>query len=210
VITYIIIAITVAVSFYAWNNPSVMSSFLMNPYAIQRNNQFHRLITSGFIHKDHMHLIFNMFSFYFFGQAIERIFAGLFGQTQGGIYYVAMYLLAIIFSDFPSYLKHKHNPGYNSLGASGGVSAVVFAFIIFQPLQWICIFIAICLPGFIMGILFIGFSYYQGKKSNDNINHEAHLYGALIGLVFSVIIYPAALPEFVEQVSQWDFLQKIF
>jgi membrane associated rhomboid family serine protease len=210
VITYVIIAITVAVSFYAWNNPSVMRAFIMNPYSINRKNEFHRLLTSGFIHNDHMHLMFNMFSFYFFGLAIEQNFAGIFGETQGGIYYVAMYLIAIIFSDFPSYMKHKNNPGYNSLGASGGVSAVVFAFIILQPLAGVCIFLIICPPGFIMGILFVAFSYYQGKKSNDNINHEAHLYGAFIGLIFCLVFYPASLPQFLEQISQWDLLQKIF
>jgi membrane associated rhomboid family serine protease len=156
-----------------------------------------------------MHLLFNMFSFYFFGLAIENVFGQIFGD-KGGIYFVVMYILAIIVSDLPSYFKHKDNPRYNSLGASGGISAVIFAFIIFEPLADICIYIAFCMPGFILGTLYIGFSYYQGKKSNDNINHDAHLYGALFGFLFCAILYPQSLPYFIDQIKNWDFLQKIF
>jgi membrane associated rhomboid family serine protease len=209
VITYILIGITVAISFIAWERRTLMSMFMMNPYRIHRSHEYHRFITSGFIHKDHMHLLFNMFSFYFFGLAIENVFGQIFGD-KGGIYFIVMYILAIIVSDLPSYFKHKDNPRYNSLGASGGVSAIIFAFIIFEPLADICIYIAFCMPGFILGTLYIGFSYYQGKKSNDNINHDAHLYGALFGFVFCAVLYPQSLPYFIDQIKHWDFLQKIF
>jgi membrane associated rhomboid family serine protease len=156
-----------------------------------------------------MHLLLNMFSFYFFGPGIERIFTTLFGPLTGGIYFLALYLIAIVVSDLPTYLKHRSDPGYNSLGASGAVSAIIGAFIIFQPLNLICIYIAFCLPGFIMGILYIGISYYQGKKGKDNINHDAHLYGALFGFLFTIVAYPPSIPAFVEQIRQWDFLEKI-
>jgi membrane associated rhomboid family serine protease len=209
VITYILIGITVAISFIAWERKALMSMFIMNPYRIHRFHEYHRFITSGFIHKDHMHLLFNMFSFYFFGLAIENVFGQIFGD-KGGIYFIVMYVLAIIVSDLPSYFKQKDNPRYNSLGASGGISAVIFAFIIFEPLADICIYIAFCMPGFILGTLYIGFSYYQGKKSNDNINHDAHLYGALFGFVFCAVLYPQSLPYFIDQIKNWDFLQKIF
>jgi membrane associated rhomboid family serine protease len=209
-ITYILMAITIAASFYTWNNTSLFGKLMMNPYQITQKKQYYRFITSGFIHKDHMHLLLNMFSFYFFGLAIEQIFKALFGTQTGGIYFLALYLIAIVVSDLPTYLKHKNNPGYNSLGASGAVSAVIGAFIIFQPLDLICIFIALCLPGFIMGILYIAFSYYQSKKGKDNINHEAHLYGLLFGLAFCIIAYPASIPAFAEQIREWDFLKKIF
>jgi membrane associated rhomboid family serine protease len=201
VITYALIAITVAASFYAWSKPPLLAKWMMNPYSIQRYHQYYRFVTSGFIHKDHMHLLFNMFSFYFFGLAIETTFGQLFPKL-GGVYYVVLYVLAIVASDLPSYFKHRQEPRYNSLGASGGVSAVVLAFILFYPLNDICIYFALCAPGFIMGVLFIGFSYYQGKRSGSNINHDAHLYGALFGFVFCAVMYPAALSHFVEQVSQ--------
>jgi membrane associated rhomboid family serine protease len=200
VITYSLIAITVVASFYAWSNPSLFAKLMMNPYEIERKQQYYRFLTSGFIHKDHMHLFFNMFSFYFFGLSIEVVFHDIFGST-GNIYFVLLYLLAIIVSDIPSYLKHKNNPGYNSLGASGGVSAIVFVFILFKPLQWICIYIALCMPGFILGALFIAFSYYQGRKGKGTINHSAHLYGALFGLLFCLIVYPESVPAFTQQVT---------
>lgn len=208
-ITYILIGITVAVSFLTWEKRSLFSKFMMNPYRIHRNHEYYRFITSGFIHKDHMHLLLNMFSFYFFGLAVEQVFAYVFGDA-GGIYYIVLYLLAIVISDLPSYQKFKNYAGYNSLGASGGVSAVIFAFIIFQPIAPICLFAALCLPGFIMGTLYVIFSYYQGKKSNDNINHDAHLYGALFGLVFCMVLYPASISDFFTQIRQWDFLEKFF
>lgn len=209
-VTLVLIVITVAVSFYAWSNPGLFARLMMNPYHISVGKQYYRFITSGLIHKDHLHLIFNMFSFYFFGTAIERIFTLLFGQSMGIVYYLLLYIGAIIVSDMPTYFKQKSNRHYNSLGASGGVSAVVFAFILFQPMADICIYFALCLPGFIMGFLFTGFSYYQAKKGKDNINHEAHLYGALFGVVVCLILYPSVLHEFVSQVQTWKVFEKIF
>jgi membrane associated rhomboid family serine protease len=206
-ITYIIIGLTVLVSFYAWQQPSVMARLIMNPYAVSKHNEWFRMVTSGFIHKDHLHLIFNMFSLYFFGIAVEHVFNYVF-ESAAPIYFIVLYLAAIVVSDIPTYLKHKGDHRYNSLGASGGVSAVIFAFIIFQPLQDICIYFALCMPGFILGTLYIIFSWYQGRKSNDNINHDAHLYGAVFGLVFCIVTFPQSIPNFFEQIKHWDFLNK--
>ena len=204
-ITYIIIGVTVIISLYAFQAPAVLSSLMMNPYYTHRNQQYYRFVSSGFIHKDHMHLLWNMFSFYFFGTAIERQFEVTFGES-GPLYFVALYILAIVVSDLPTYFKHRNNPGYNSLGASGGVSAIIFAFIIFQPLSDICIYFALCMPGFILGALYILFSWYQGRKSNDNINHDAHLYGALFGFVFCVVLAPSSIGNFFEQIKNWKLL----
>lgn len=145
-----------------------------------------------------------MISFYFFGTVVEQIFAVVFGEL-GSIYFIALYFMAIVVSDLPTFFKHRHNPGYNSLGASGGVAAIIFAFIMFAPLEKICLYFALCLPGFILGTLYVIFSYYQGRKANDNINHSAHLYGALFGLVFCIVLYPSVLPAFIEQIAAWDF-----
>jgi membrane associated rhomboid family serine protease len=201
-ITYILIAVTTLVSFYAFQNPGFLSGAMMNPYAVQRRKEYFRMVTSGFVHKDHVHLLWNMFSLYFFGTAIEREFSALFG-TAGSLYFIALYFLAVIVSDVPTLFKHKDSPGYNSLGASGGVAAVIFAFIIFEPLSDICIYIALCMPGFILGGLYIAFSWYQGRKSNDNINHDAHLYGALFGFLFCVIVAPSSIGNFFEQIKHW-------
>ena len=201
-ITYIIMAVTIALSFYAWKQPSVMAKFIFNPYMAQRRNEFHRFITSGFIHQDHMHLLLNMFSFYFFGLAVETVFAGIFGSA-GSLMFILLYLAAIVVSEIPTYLKHKNNPGYNSLGASGGVAAIIFAFIIFRPVDNIYLYF-IPIPGFILGTLYIVFSWYQGRKSNDNINHDAHLYGALFGFVFCIIAYPKSISNFIYQIKNWE------
>jgi membrane associated rhomboid family serine protease len=145
----------------------------------------------------------NMFSFYFFGTGVEIIFRTQFGDLEGKIYYVALYILGIIVSDVSTYFKHRSNPGYNSLGASGGVSSVIFAMILFDPLATFRLYAVIPIPGFIFGIAYIMFSYFYGRRSNDNINHDAHLWGALFGLVFCVVIYPPIIMSFLEKVSSW-------
>ncbi len=201
-LTLILVAVNIIVSFYAFGKPIVLNRLMMNPWNIKRKNQYERFITSGFIHQDHMHLIFNMFSLYFLGSAIEHDFIVLFG-AKGYFYYFLLYMLAIIASDLPTYFKNQNNPSYNSLGASGGVAAVVFAFIILEPVQYLCIFIGLCMPGFIFGSIYLIYSYFQGKRANDNINHDAHIYGSLFGLVFCVIVYPACIPHFFNEVNQW-------
>ena len=203
-ITLILIIITVGISFYAWSQPSVLSGFLMNPYMVLRRGQYYRMITSGFVHGSHVHLLFNMFSFYFFGSAVEVLFGYIFGNL-GGLYFILLYILAIVFSDVPTLFRHQHNPGYNSLGASGGVAAVIFAFILFLPLENICFYGVLCFPGFILGIVYVVYSYVQGKRSADRINHDAHLYGALFGVVYCVVLYPAALGLFIDQIRKWLF-----
>jgi len=205
IITYILIGITVLVSMYAFNNEGVLRGFMMNPYMITSRNQYYRFLTSGFIHRDHMHLLLNMVSFYFFGGAIEQVFKILFGDW-GAVYFIVLYLSAIVVSDLPTYLKHRNDPGYNSLGASGGVAAIIFAFIILLPLEKICLYFAFCMPGFILGTLYVVFSYYQGRKANDGINHDAHLYGAVFGMIYCIILYPEALPNFIQQVMSWRLL----
>jgi membrane associated rhomboid family serine protease len=201
-ITVILIAITVLVSFSAFNKPDVLAKLMMNPYQIRTKDQYYRLITSGFIHNDHMHLLWNMFSFYFFGNAIEQDFNELFGAA-GPYYFIVLYFTALVVSDIPTYFKERNNYHYNALGASGAVGSIIFAFIILQPLQSICLYVALCMPGFVFGIGYMAYTYYQGRKSNDNINHDAHLYGALYGLVFCVVTYPASLLSFYIQVSDW-------
>ncbi|MEO5979907.1 MAG: rhomboid family intramembrane serine protease [Chryseolinea sp.] len=201
-ITYIIIGFTVLISFYAFNRPAVLQKLIMNPYSVTHRKEYYRLLTSGFIHKDHMHLLFNMFSLYFFGAAIENAFKAIFAGA-GNIAFIILYVMAIVVSEIPTLIKNKDNPHYNSLGASGGVAAVIFASILLMPMNKICLYFAICMPGFILGTLYLAFSYYQGRKANDGINHDAHLYGALFGLIFCAVLYPRSIPDFVEQVKQW-------
>jgi membrane associated rhomboid family serine protease len=194
-----IIAITTGISLYAMNQRQVLYKFMMNPYMVTHRGQYYRTITSGFIHSDHMHLLFNMVSFYFFGTGLEGIFQTIFGSL-GGVYFILMYLLGIIVSDIPTLIKHRNNPGYNSLGASGAVSAVIFACILFDPLLEIYF-----LPGFIMGTAYLIYSSVSSRRSRDGINHDAHLYGALFGIVFCLVLYPASFQIFLSRLSEWKF-----
>lgn len=208
-ITLVIIGITTLISFYGFNNQNVISQLIMNPYQVQKQNEYYRFVTSGFIHQDHVHLLFNMFSLYFFGTGMEQVFTTLFG-TMGYVYFIALYLLGIIVSDVPSYFKHKNDRGYSALGASGGVASVIFAFIIFLPLEDICFYAVVCIPGFIAGTAYILFSWYQGRKANDNINHDAHLYGAFFGIIFCAVLYPPAITNFFQQIIHWKVLERFF
>lgn len=202
-ITIIIIAITVAISLAAFNNAEIYKKCLMNPFMVFQKGEFWRFITSGFIHANYVHLGFNMFTFYFFGPVVEQVFGQVIGST-GYIVYVLFYLSAIVISDLSVAWKKRNNINYNSLGASGGVSAVVFASIVYFPLSDICLYGILCLPGFILGIIYVIYSYFSGKNSNDNINHEAHLYGAIYGLIFALAIYPPSAKAFVEQIASYS------
>lgn len=203
-ITLIIIIITVVASFYAWNKPHIQEKWIFSPYRVNTRNEYFRFISSGFIHGDQMHLLFNMFTFYFFGSVIEKVYQYYFGG-MGTVLFVVLYLMGIVVSDLKTYVKHKNDPHYRALGASGGVSAVVFSSIMFFPLNKICLFAILCLPGFILGILYIIYSFYQGKQMGGRINHDAHLYGAVFGIIFSIIIDPGVLGRFFDQVMSFRF-----
>jgi len=202
-ITYFLIGITVLISWYGFNQTDVIRRYIMNPYLINTQNQYYRFVTSGFIHKDFIHLLWNMITLYFFGSLVEEIFRAVFGAFKGNMYFIALYLLGIIVSDLPTYFKHRTNPGYNALGASGGVSSVVFVSIIFLPLNEICLYFALCVKGFILGILYLIYSYFYGRKTSSTINHEAHLYGALFGIVFCIVMYPPSIKNFFLQIMEW-------
>jgi len=195
-----ILIITIAASFFAWNRPDIYQKWILNPYQIKLKGEYWRFITSGFVHLNYIHLFFNMFALFFFGQHVAYYFG-----PRGDLLMVALYLLGIVVSDIPTYLKYQNMPNYNSLGASGGVAAVVFSSIMFDPLNPIYImFIPIGIPGFVLGALYLVYSYYQGKRMADNINHDAHLYGAIFGLIFTVMLRPGVVISFVEQISNWS------
>ncbi|MDX5419278.1 MAG: rhomboid family intramembrane serine protease [Hymenobacteraceae bacterium] len=213
-VTILLIIITVGISWYAWKNHELMHSWIMYPYEVQRDNSWYRFITSGFLHADYIHLFFNMFVLYSFGRYIEYIMVsgiyndeailGGFGLVKGELLYLLIFIGGIIVSDIPTFIKHRNNPAYRALGASGGVASVVFASILFNPLGEIGImFIPIGIPGFIFGLLYMIYSYYQGKQMGDNINHDAHLYGAVYGLIIALILVPNVGPHFIEQIKNW-------
>ncbi|MGE9314446.1 rhomboid family intramembrane serine protease [Niabella sp. CJ426] len=189
-ITLIIAAITVIVSLLGFNNPKVIDSLVFYGPAISRRNQYYRFITCGFIHADFMHLAFNMLAFYTFGISLEKaLFASpdIFGE-DAPIYFTMLYIGGLIMSSVPDYFKHKDNYHFRSLGASGAVSAVIFSSIVLLPTSPIYfIFLPIPIPGWVFGLAYVGISAYLDKKGGGNINHGAHLWGAIFGVVFTVL-----------------------
>ena len=213
-ITLIIIIATCIVSFIAFSNRNLLDQFIFYPPAVRRG-QWYRFFSCGLIHADWGHLIFNMIALYFFGEAVEFKFVEAFG-AMGRLVYLGMYVLALAASVIPTYINNKDNYHYRSLGASGGVSAVIFAGILFFPLAGIGLFfIPIRIAGFLFGILYLFVSGWLDKRGGGNINHSAHIFGALFGVGFTIIAclafsdYPV-LTEFMDQIksmSASDFIK---
>ncbi|SKA10831.1 rhomboid family intramembrane serine protease [Sediminibacterium ginsengisoli] len=188
-ITIAIIILTCVISFTAFSNEKVTDDLIFYPPAVTNRNQWYRFITCGFIHADFMHLFFNMYSFYLFGKLLERVFNDpvLFGE-QGKIFFILLYISALFVCLLPTYLKHKNDYHYRSLGASGAVSAVIFAGIFLFPTIGMGIFpIPFSIPGFVFGPLYLILSAYLAKKGRGNINHSAHIWGAVWGVVFVAV-----------------------
>lgn len=205
-VTLILIIVTVVASIYGWNNPHQQSKWIFNPYNTFHKKEYFRFLTSGFIHSDMAHLIFNMIALYFFGGVIERIYTGMYGNA-GIIFYLITYLAGIVVANLKTYFKYRDSIYYNSLGASGGVASVLFASILYRPTSSICLYFAICIPAFIMGALYLIYSYFSGKRRGDHINHDAHLYGSLFGIVFTILLRPVVVMEFIERISHFNLYQ---
>jgi membrane associated rhomboid family serine protease len=160
------------------------------------HKEFHRLISSGFVHGGWLHLLINMFVLWNFGEIVERHFIVFFGPVRGVIYFVLVYLLVIICASLPSYFEKKDNENYLAVGASGGVSGIVFIYILLYPWEMLYLYAIIPIPGIIAGVLYLWYSSYASRNVQDRIDHQAHFYGALFGLVFTLLLKPSLLPAF--------------
>ena len=186
-ITTIIVIITTLVSIGGFSNKKIIEDLIFYPPAVTMQNQWYRFFTCGLIHADWGHLFFNMLSLYLFGQYVEDAFGNLFG-VYGKWVYLALYISALLISLLPTFAKNKNNYQYRSLGASGAVSAVIFAGLMLAPTLGIYIFfIPIPIPGFIFAPLYLIISALLDKKGAGNINHSAHIWGSIYGLAFVII-----------------------
>ena len=194
-ITIVIVAVTVLVSWRAFNDRALLERLILWPPAVERRKQYDRLLGYGFVHADWMHLLFNMITLWSFGTAVERVFS----EWITPVGYVLFYLSAIVVSILPTYITHRNDANYRSLGASGGVSAVLFAFILFDPWSTLIIFpIPVPIPAFLFAILYVGYSIWMDRRGRDNVNHSAHLWGAAYGLLFTVLLEPKVLAHFTQ------------
>ncbi|MCX7513548.1 rhomboid family intramembrane serine protease [Frateuria hangzhouensis] len=195
-LTLAIIAVTCVVSFLAFNKPKLMDDLILWPPAIQRHREYHRLVTYGLIHADFGHLLFNMITLFFFGRLMEQFY----GAELGRLGFLLFYIGALVVSILPTYLKNRRNPNYHSLGASGAVSAVLFAFILLAPWSRIIVFV-LPMPAILYAVLYIGYSIYMDRAGRDNINHSAHLWGAAYGVAFTLLIEPRVFTHFLAELS---------
>jgi len=201
--TLIIIIITALVSIGGFNNRKIIDDLIFYGPAVSRQNQWYRFFSCGLIHADWSHLIFNMLSLYFLGPYVEQGFEALFGPL-GRWLFVLLYVTALAVSLLPTYNKHKDNYYYRSLGASGAVSAVIFAGLMLVPTMELYIFfIPIPIPGFVFGPLYLLISAYMDRQGGDNINHSAHIWGALYGLAFVIVgAYAVGYPILQSAIEQ--------
>lgn len=191
-ITLAILAVTCVVSFMALNNAKLMNDLLLWPPAIQRSREYYRLVTYGLVHADFGHLLFNMLTLFFFGRAMEPFYAARLG-TLG---FLLFYMGGLVVSILPTYLKNRSNGSYRSLGASGAVSAVLFAFVLLAPWARIYVFV-LPLPAIIYAVLYTAYSIYMDKRGQDNVNHSAHLWGGAYGVAFTLLMEPRVLSHFL-------------
>lgn len=200
-VNLLLIVLTVALSWRAFDNRRLADRLILWPPAVDRHRQYDRLITYGFIHADWPHLIFNMITLLFFGGQIEAVMVQLSGSY---LTYPAFYLGALLVSILPSYIKNQKNPNYLSLGASGAVSAVLFAFILLSP--WTIILVLfIPAPAIIYAVFYVGYSIWMDRRGGDRINHSAHLAGAAFGVLFLLAMQPRIFGHFLAELSNPRF-----
>ena len=199
-VVILIAALTSIFSFIAFREPKWFYKFQLNPYQFIHKKEYYRIFTHAFLHADWGHLIINMLVFFSFGDALLNYFRYFFGRTAS-VFFLLLYISSVIVSSIYAIYKNRNNSSYNAIGASGAVSAVLFAAIFFDPWHKIYFFAVLPIPGIVFGILYLGYSYYMGRKNMDNVGHDAHFWGAVYGFIFPLLIQPNLLKFFIQQLS---------
>lgn len=201
-ITIIIIAITVIVSLVAFSNEELKNKLMDYPYVMSSPAEWYRFITHGFIHSDIQHLAFNMISLFFLGRWVETYYEGI----NKPVHFIWLYISAIVISSLPAFFKNKDNRYYAALGASGGVSAIVFSFVYLAPWEWIIV-LFIPIPAILFAILYVVYSYRMDRIGTDNKGHSAHLWGSIYGFLYTFIFDPYHGAFFIENLMspKWPF-----
>lgn len=185
---------TIGLSLYTmYKNQHLYWNMALNPYLVVYYKKYYKMLTSGFIHADMGHLLFNMITFYFFAFQLEA--------TIGAISFIIIYLGSLILANISTVIKHKNNPNYNSVGASGAISGILFSTILYFPDMKMLIFpLPIPIPAPIFALLYLLYSHFSAKRGGDNINHDAHLWGALAGVILTIAINPNSIQIFLSSV----------
>jgi len=200
-VTIVIIIVTAIVSILSFSNRELYRRLMFNAYDIRHFRNGNRFFSYALVHADWVHLLINMMVLYSFGRSVETYYGFIFG-TKGIFYYILLYVGGTVLSTTPAYGKHKDDYSYSAVGASGAVSAVVFASIVFDPLNRIYLFmIPIGIPAIIFGVLYLAYSWYMARKNVDNIGHDAHFWGAVFGFFFTIAMKPALAELFIDRIK---------
>jgi len=203
-ITYCILGFTVIFSLVGFRDRAFFVKYLFNPFRLNANkNDWYTIFTHAFLHVDYAHLFFNMFALYSFGLMLEQDIYPYYFHGKADYYYLLLYFGGIIVSSIPAYEKHKTDPAYSAVGASGAIFAVLFSFILIDPTSKLEImFIPFPIPAFILGIVYLGYEFYMSKRGKTNIGHDAHLWGGLYGIVFTIVLHYQFIQSFFAQITE--------
>ena len=200
-LTYTIIIITVVVTILGFNNESLFDKLKFNAYDVKHSNQWYRFFTYGLLHAGWLHLFINMLVFYSFGAIVETYLKFYF-PAKHILYFLLLYVGGLILSIIPAFGKNKNNVFYNSVGASGAISAILFSSIILYPSGKIFFFfIPVGIPSPIFGVIYLAYEYYMSKRGKDNIGHDAHFWGAIFGVVYIIALKPQFAISFLQQIG---------
>ena len=201
-ITLIIVIITVLTSVAAFRRRELFYRLDLSPARIVHKKEYYRIFTHAFLHADYFHLGINMLVLYSFGSYIEKVFAQLEAAGvifSGPFFFILLYASSIVLASVSTVTRYRNNEAYSAVGASGAVSAIVFTYIFFTPLEKIYFYMVLPIPGILFGILYLLYSSYMGRRNKDNINHSAHFWGAVVGFVFPILLEPSLFLVFLEK-----------
>jgi len=201
-ITIALSIIIFAISLQGFNNIAFFERFKHDPYRVFRDKEYYRLLTSGFLHGSWIHLLINLFVFWQFGRFVEEyIFISSFGQVVGSVLYLLLFFLSVIVANIPGTFKHRNNPYFGSIGASGAVSAILFSYVLLNPWGKIYLYAIIPIYTVVAALLYLGYSHWASRNSRDNIDHSAHFYGAVFGFIYTILVNPSILGYFIDRLT---------
>ena len=200
-ITLIIVILTVLSSMAAFRRRELFHKLDLSPARMVHQKEYYRIFTHAFLHADYFHLGINMLVLYSFGSYIEKIFTQLEAAGlifSGPFFFILLYVCSIALASLTTVARYRNNEAYSAVGASGAVSAIVFTYIFFAPLDKIYFYMVLPIPGILFGILYLAYSSYMSRRRSDNINHSAHFWGAVVGFVYPVLLEPSLFMVFLQ------------
>ena len=203
-VTLVIIIISGLISYRAFTDVNLVQKLKHDPYREANHGEYYRFISSGFIHGGWAHLIINMYVLYEFGTIVESLFNNIFGPIMGKVYFLILYFGTLIISDIPTHLKHKSSPGYSSIGASGAVSGILFAYVLFAPWSWLGLMFVIPIPAIVFAVLYLIYSSWAVNNTQSRIDHSAHFMGAVAGVIITIILFPQIINIFLTEIMNFQ------